>query len=323
MTTTNTPRRPHAPSISRTLGRILDPQRHPKNARNGWTVRTDGPHPRVIITLNHFNDADDHAALNVIRKHLSDRYTLTYTPVLADYTEFPEDLNGCAIIEITTLPTPPETPAMPETPTVTVTLPGRFCDFLEGTGMIEGDAPESLDADSLATRTAFRTARRRNHAHGAYSMIITTDNTAVLDILEEYTEYCQEANHDDGDPKETAAARTASDRIRTARTQLRALQTTTPAPATETAPQTPAARVDWTKTVRGHHNGTLTLPGGAVYKIAHVPGGTAADHIAHDSGHRRVARTWGLPALIAECAAHAGIPTPAHTEEHGRHNLTR
>jgi hypothetical protein len=120
-----TARRPHAPTISRTLGRILDSTRHPKNARNGWTVRTDGPHDRVLITLNHFTSTEDRAAFDTIREHLGDRYTLTYIPVLADYSEFPEDFDGCALIEVTPLPAPQEAPV---DTTPAVADPHRTCE---------------------------------------------------------------------------------------------------------------------------------------------------------------------------------------------------
>ncbi|MFI0967136.1 hypothetical protein ACH4S8_37980 [Streptomyces sp. NPDC021080] len=88
----------------------------------------------------------------------------------------------------------------------------------------------------------------------------------------------------------------------------------------------PELTVEWTRTVRGHHNGTVTVPDGTAYKIAHVPGGTSADHIAyaHTDEHgirERVARTWGLTALVAAVAEHAGITGTVTYTETGRERL--
>ncbi|MFD8648689.1 hypothetical protein [Streptomyces mirabilis] len=84
------------------------------------------------------------------------------------------------------------------------------------------------------------------------------------------------------------------------------------------------ARVEWTGTVHGHHNGTMSFPSGATYKITHITHaradrGAKGDHLArpstgaqHEDGP---AITWGLDALAAECAEHAGYTGPVTIEQ--------
>jgi hypothetical protein len=416
MTTTAAPLRKS--DVSRMVGRILGKQH--RSAANGWDVITfDAP---AVITLNHFSDDDDRAALNKITSALGDRYTFEYVPVCSDYSALPDDYHGCAMVYITRKPAPAhEEPTVPATPTVSVTLPADFCAWFDGTNLVEGQ--DDNDPDCKALRLAYEAATLRKTAHG-HSAKITTSSPTVLKMITEYAETLADSNADEADrdpaaARELDAAQTTAQRARTALTKLRTALTAhkaqqgpqepatapqdddTPAPRDITVPvgaavtatvrgqeytgivetagplraattaharqgirtqrigirvpgrpalvwadshevTTPAdtpegpapvtARVDWTKTVRGHHNGVVSFPNGTTYKITHIEHatparGALADHIAHDptadvGPARRIARAWGLDALAADCARHAGYTGPVTIEQTGRQRLT-
>lgn len=90
--------------------------------------------------------------------------------------------------------------------------------------------------------------------------------------------------------------------------------------------------IEWTKTVKGHHNGTATLNGTA-YRITHLSTadrtrGALGDHLAYaPAADGRtgpfVARTWGLADLLATLADREGITGPLAVTETGHHRLTR
>ncbi|MFE0490285.1 hypothetical protein [Streptomyces griseoaurantiacus] len=101
---------------------------------------------------------------------------------------------------------------------------------------------------------------------------------------------------------------------------------------TPQGPNPTVVTVEWTKTVRGHHNGTATINGTA-YRITHITHadpkrGALGDHLAHapstnGSMGPYVARSWGLPNLLATLAHREGITGPVTIHETGRERLTR
>lgn len=106
--------------------------------------------------------------------------------------------------------------------TVTVALPGGFCNYFDGTGLAQGQ--DDGDPECKITREAYEDGTIRRYGLHAYTTTITTSSLTVLNILEEYTEYCLDSNADDPDPSEVKAARKAAERIQAARRELRALQ---------------------------------------------------------------------------------------------------
>jgi hypothetical protein len=90
--------------------------------------------------------------------------------------------------------------------------------------------------------------------------------------------------------------------------------------------------VEWTHTVRGHRNGTARI-GSTTYRITHITHasrkrGALGDHLAHTPAADGrtgpyVARTWGLPDLLATLAQREGITGPLDVRETGRERLTR
>jgi hypothetical protein len=93
------------------------------------------------------------------------------------------------------------------------------------------------------------------------------------------------------------------------------------------APQGAPVAIEWTKTVRGHRNGTATL-NGTTYRITHITHadrkrGHQGDHLAHapstdDRMGPYVARTWGLDGLLALLADREGITGPLAVTQTGR-----
>ncbi|MEU9405530.1 hypothetical protein AB0E08_07485 [Streptomyces sp. NPDC048281] len=322
--------------ISRTLGRILG--KGQRSAANGWDVRDDlagAPY----ITLNHFDQRDDRAALDKITAHYGARYTITYTPVLADYDYLPDDYKHCAVIELR--PITQETPAMTDTtPTVTVTLPGAFCDYFEGTGVGQGQTYD--DAELIAAKEAFDNGTIRRYGRDAYTLKITTGNLTVINVFEEYTEYCLDANSDDPDPKEVKAAKEAAKRLQEARRTLKTAQAqqgpqeppsaqqgpqeTATAPladweretlaAAHTAPTTPRepsadlniAQGDPQEPAHAPTSVWVTTQGGERIEYAHIPNGDPA-RIEHFLTEARTVPTF----TNISTEEHPDAPAPADT----------
>ncbi|PPS89597.1 hypothetical protein [Streptomyces sp. MH60] len=361
---TTTTRRPLRKSdVSRMIGRILGKQH--RSAAHGWDVIDEGTGP--VITLNYGDNDRDLDAYRKIATALDGRYTLTYTATCADYSYLPDDYAYCAMADIRRTPAPAaqeETPVPDTTPTVSITLPAPFCAWFDGTSLALGH--DDADPDCKALRLAYEAAATRKTAQGRSAKIITS-NPDILKTITEYAETLADAAYDDANDEtagadQTAAAQrdldaahTVKQRATTARRELRAALT---AHQAQQAPQQPAtaaqeteepadddthtprtitapvvAHVEWSETVAGHHNGTMTFPNGATYKVTHIEHatparGALADHVAHDptadaGPARRVARTWGLDALAADCARHAGYTGPVTIEQTGAHRLTR
>lgn len=105
--------------------------------------------------------------------------------------------------------------------TVTVALPGGFCDWFEETGVATGT--DNADPECAAAHAAWQTATRRNYGRNGYAVTVSTTSPAVLNLLEEYTGYCLEANADEPRANEVKGAKEAARRIQAARTELLAL----------------------------------------------------------------------------------------------------
>lgn len=227
--------------ISRQLGRILG--KSTRSAARGWDVLTEGT--RVVITLNHFTPEQDRTAYDHITAALGTRYRLDYTATLDDYSYLPDDYSNCAVIDVRPLPT--QEPAMADqdpTPTVTVTLPGKFCDYFDGTGLVQGQ--DDHDPECKITREAYEAGTIGRTPRGYYRKI-TTSSTTVLRLLAEYADTCIDANtHGNDTPEERAegqAARKAYQRAQDALktlTAAQAQQTAQEAPTAAQEPQTPA-----------------------------------------------------------------------------------
>jgi hypothetical protein len=227
--------------ISRQLGRILG--KSTRSAARGWDVITEGT--RVVITLNHFTPEQDRTAYDHITAALGTRYRLDYTATLDDYSYLPDDYSNCAVIDVRPLPT--QEPAMADqdpTPTVTVTLPGKFCDYFDGTGLVQGQ--DDHDPECKITREAYEAGTIGRTPRGYYRKI-TTSSTTVLRLLAEYADTCIDANtHGNDTPEERAegqAARKAYQRAQDALKTLKAAQaqqTAQEAPTAAQEPQKPA-----------------------------------------------------------------------------------
>ncbi|MFJ3793521.1 hypothetical protein [Kitasatospora sp. NPDC090091] len=122
-----------------------------------------------------------------------DSLTATWAPVgtvtvLADQTpptEMAREKLNRRVTELRTAkeqPTKQEQPAPAARPTATVSVPGAFAEWLEGTGAVQGD--DDSDPDCLALRLAFENGRwvRRGRSQ---SLGITGDVT-VMAMLAEY-----------------------------------------------------------------------------------------------------------------------------------------
>ncbi|MFH9248207.1 hypothetical protein ACH4LK_22595 [Streptomyces lydicus] len=107
------------------------------------------------------------------------------------------------------------------TPTVTVTLPGSFCTWLDGTGLAQGQ--DDSDPECKALRLAYDAAPLRRNGK-SYYVKITTGDDAVLKVLAEYGGYCNDSNIDEPDAAEVRAAHIVEARAIAARKELRAAQ---------------------------------------------------------------------------------------------------
>lgn len=139
---------------------------------------------------------------------------------------------------------------------VTVTLPGGFCDYFEGTGIAQGT--DNADPIARATKRAWDSATRRRYGRNGYAKIITTDSMDVLETLDEYTEYCLNANLDEPVAKEVKGAHEAAKRIRTATKELRALLA-----LRKEAEEAQAAHEEAQATQLAAYDAQLTTPQGA------------------------------------------------------------
>ncbi|THA72509.1 hypothetical protein E6R60_26630 [Streptomyces sp. A0642] len=111
-----------------------------------------------------------------------------------------------------TMPTP-----APAADTVTVNLPGAFCNWFGGTSIASGD--DDSDATCKAARIAYESGRTIKAGSGYYTRITAT--APVLRLLAEYAGYCLEANGDESNSAEIAAATKVIERTRTALATLR------------------------------------------------------------------------------------------------------
>ncbi|WP_411140273.1 hypothetical protein [Streptomyces sp. x-80] len=107
------------------------------------------------------------------------------------------------------------------TPTVTVTLPGKFCDWLNGTNLARGQ--DDSDPECKALRLAYEGAPLRRNGRSYYVKITTADDT-VLRVLAEYAGYCVDSNVDEPDAAEARAAHTVEARAVAAHKELRSAQ---------------------------------------------------------------------------------------------------
>lgn len=305
MITTATRPRTRKSDISRAVARVLG--HDSRSAAHGWDVYDDGV--RVIITLNYTLRQTDRRAFEELQDSpLARRYRLHYTPALLgdDYEHMPADYEGCGVIDLTRREEPQapatttqETPAMPATdfPThYTATGPnGR--PLTRGAEVSENGRVASFVRVASATEIMVEWSwlNRRE--------IITADRVGAKITAHGPQESREILTHDsDARCEEQQAAAT---------------------PVT----------VEWTHTVRGHHNGTATV-NGRTYRITHISHadrtrGALGDHLAHtpdDDGRMGppVARTWGLADLLGALADHAGAtPGPLALTETGRQHPTR
>jgi len=182
------------------------------------------------------------------------------------------------------------------------------------------ERPAVVDTDPAptATRWAPRDAER---APAPASVWVTTEGG-------ERIEYAYIPN---GDPARIEHFLNAARAIPTFR-DISTQQAPTPPQDTYQGPAPVMARVEWTKTVRGHHKGVMRFPNGATYKITHITQarasrGAKGDHLARPATGAQPeegpAITWGLADLAAECAQHAGYTGPVTIEQTGRHRLAR
>ncbi|MFJ5121922.1 hypothetical protein [Kitasatospora sp. NPDC088548] len=77
-----------------------------------------------------------------------------------------------------------EKPAPAARPVATVSVPGSFADWLEGTGAVQGD--DDSDPECLALRLAFDSGKSVRRGR-SYSLMITGDVT-VMDMIIEYAD---------------------------------------------------------------------------------------------------------------------------------------
>lgn len=100
---------------------------------------------------------------------------------------------------------------------MTVVLPGKFCDWLDGTNLAQG--LDDVDPECRETRIAYDEGRRIESGSGYY--VRMQANATVLKLLAEYADYCLEANRDEPVKSEVAAARKLLTRIREAQQKIK------------------------------------------------------------------------------------------------------
>lgn len=225
---TTTPRTRKS-DITRALGRILG--KDSRSAAHGWDVYDNGNN--LIITLNYNLRTSDRKAFEELQDStFGQRYRLIYTPALIgdDYEHMPAEFENCGVIDFirrdeptpTATPATQEAPAVTAEPTVTLSLPGKFCDWLDGTNLAQG--MDDADPDCKATREAYSAGTLRRTPKG-YSIKITTGDTTVLNVLREYADTCIDSNlNGEPDAAEVRAARTVIERATAARKTLKAAQ---------------------------------------------------------------------------------------------------
>jgi hypothetical protein len=91
----------------------------------------------------------------------------------------------------------------------TVTLPGRFVDWLDGTSAGQGE-PDAPGVERMIAAVRAGTTRRRGRG---YSVTLTPDDECRA-MLREYAGYLLDTcQHGDDSPSEAAAARAVIERI--------------------------------------------------------------------------------------------------------------
>lgn len=88
------------------------------------------------------------------------------------------------------------------TDTMPIALPGKFCDWLDGTNLAQG--LDDVDPECKETRIAYAEGRRIESGNGYY--VLVQASRTVLKVLAEYAGNCLEANRDEPLKSEVAAA---------------------------------------------------------------------------------------------------------------------
>lgn len=91
----------------------------------------------------------------------------------------------------------------------TVSIPGKFAAWFEGTGLAQGQ--DDADPECRAARLAWKGRETQKRGFGVTHRV--TGSLAVLRTFHEYAEHCLEANRDDPDHAEVTAARLVVERI--------------------------------------------------------------------------------------------------------------
>lgn len=93
--------------------------------------------------------------------------------------------------------------------TIPLNLPGLFCLWFDGTGLVHGHE-DADDPECKETRQAYEQGKRVRAGHGYYIRVQATPT--VLRLLVEYAESCVWANKDEPEAGELRAARQVVER---------------------------------------------------------------------------------------------------------------
>lgn len=98
-----------------------------------------------------------------------------------------------------------------------VVLPGKFCDWLDGTNLAQG--LDDVDPECKETRIAYDEGHRIESGSGYY--VRMQASPTVLNLLAEYAGNCLEANRDEPVKSEVAAARKLLKRVHEAQQKIK------------------------------------------------------------------------------------------------------
>lgn len=104
-----------------------------------------------------------------------------------------------------------------DTSTSQIDLPGKFCEWLDGTNLAQG--LDDVDPECKETRIAYDEGHRIESGNGYY--VRMQASPTVLNLLAEYAGNCLEANRDEPVKSEMTAARKLLKRIRGAQRMMK------------------------------------------------------------------------------------------------------